>query len=66
MEMEKLLTSLFDFQRFEKNPSLQSIIDEVEERYGIDEMTDDELDLLAAAGDPFSQELKKKDKDTDI
>ena len=63
MEMKKLLTNLFDFQRFEKNPSLQSIIDEVEERYGIDEMTDDELDLLAAAGDPFSQEHDAKEKD---
>ena len=63
MEMEKLLTSLFDFQRFEKNPSLQCIIDEVEQRYGATEMTDDELDLFAAAGDPFSQEHDAKEKD---
>ena len=62
MEMEKLLTSLFDFQRFEKNRELQSIIDEVEQKYGVTEMTDDELDLLAAAGDPFSHEHDVKEK----
>ena len=65
MEMEKLLTNLFDFQRFERNPELQSMIAEVEQKYGVTEMTDDELDLLAAAGDPFSQEPIREDKDGD-
>ena len=63
MEMEKLLTSLFDYQRFEKNPSLQSIIDEVEGRYSVTEVTDDELEMLAAAGDPFGQEYIPKDEE---
>ena len=65
MEMEKLLTNLFDFQRFERNPELQSMIAEVEQKYGVTEMTDDELDLFAAAGDPFSQEPIREDKDGD-
>ena len=66
MKTEKLLTNLFDFQRFEQNPELQSMIAEVEQKYSVTEMSDDELDLLAAAGDPFSRELKKEDKDTNI
>lgn len=66
MKTEKLLTNLFDFQRFERNPELQSMIAEVEQKYSVTEMSDDELDLLAAAGDPFSRELKKEDKDTNI
>lgn len=65
VNMEEMLTSLFDFQRFARNSELQSMIDEVEQKYGVTEMTDDELDLLAAAGDPFSQEPIKKDKDRD-
>ena len=66
MKTEKLLTNLFDFQRFKRNPELQSMIAEVEQKYSVTEMSDDELDLLAAAGDPFSRELKKEDKDTNI
>ena len=66
MKTEKLLTNLFDFQRFERNPELQSMIAEVEQKYSVTEMSDDELDLLAAAGDPFSREPKKEDKDTNI
>ena len=66
MEMENLLKSLFDFQRFEGNPEMQSVIDDVERRYGIIEMTDDELNMLAAAGDPFDPlpDGKKKDGGT--
>lgn len=63
MDMEKLLTGLFDFQRFERNPDLQSLIDEVEGRYGVTEVTDDELEMLAAAGDPLGQEYIPKNED---
>ena len=65
VNIEKTLTSLFDFQRFEQILELQRMIDEVEQKYGVTEMTDDELDLLAAAGDPFSQGPAKLDKDED-
>ena len=63
MNMEKLLAGLFDFQRFEKEPALQSVIDEVEARYFCAELTDDELDTLSAAGDPFSQPPDPKERD---
>lgn len=53
MDMEKLLKGLFDFQRFERSPSLQSVIDGVEARYFGEELSDDALNNLSAAGDPF-------------
>lgn len=53
MDMEKLLPGLFDFQRFECSPALQSVIDGVEARYFGEELSDDALKNLSAAGDPF-------------
>ena len=55
MDTEKLLSGLFDFQRFERSPALQSVIDEVEARYFGEELSDDALTFLSAAGDPFLQ-----------
>ena len=55
MDIEKKLTELFDFQRFENDTALQEIIDEVEGRYV--EMSDDELEMLSAAGDPYTRLL---------
>ena len=52
---KKLLTELFDFQRFERDPALQSVIDEIEERCFGEELSDDELKMLSAAGDPYLQ-----------
>ena len=52
--MEMMLDSLFDYQRFEMDPELQGIIDDVLERYSIkggDKLSDDELEFAAAAGD---------------
>ena len=43
MNMEKLLAGLFDFQKFEKEPALQSVIDEVEARYFCAELSDNAL-----------------------
>ena len=63
MNMEKLLAGLFDFQKFEKESALQSVIDEVEARHFCAELTDDELDTLSAAGDPFSQPPDPKERD---
>ena len=55
MDMEKLLGACFDFQRFERNEALQSVIDETEAgRIGVP-LTDEELEALSAAGDPFLQ-----------
>ena len=55
METEKLLTELFEFQRFELDPELQSVIDDTEERWSVRELSDDELETLSAAGDPYLQ-----------
>ena len=51
--MENKLFNLFDFQRFEKNPKLAAIIDDVESRYsgGIYSLSDDDLGFVNAAGD---------------
>ena len=43
MDAGKLLTALLDFQRFEKEPSLQSIIDETCGRYEGRELSDNEV-----------------------
>ena len=55
MDMERLLKGLFDFQRFEDDPALRSVTDEVDERYFSEDLPDDALNTLFAAGDPFSQ-----------
>lgn len=64
MDMEKLLTGLFDFQRFERSPALQSVIDEVEARYFGEELSDGALSQISAAGDLYSlpQDPGKRDK----
>jgi len=49
--MESKLNALFDFQLFEGSKALQSIIDSTHARYGgIVELSDEELDFVAAAG----------------
>ena len=63
MDMEKLLTGLFDFQRFESDPALQSVIDEVDARYSGRELSDDELEMFSAAGDPYLQMLNPNKRD---
>lgn len=55
--MEKLLNRLFDYQKFENNPNLASVISAVENKYSITEerrlLSEDELTLVSAAGQPF-------------
>ena len=51
MNMERKLKKLFDFQRFEKNPRLQCVINRVDESYAAAELSDYELSMLSAAGD---------------
>ena len=64
MDTDRLLAKLFDFQRFEDDPTLRRVIDEVEDRWSDEELSGDELSALSAAGDPYAQshELKKKDE----
>ena len=55
MDVKKLLGELFEFQRFENDSALQSIIDETEKRYFGAELSDNDLSGLSAAGDPYTQ-----------
>ncbi|MBR4718869.1 MAG: hypothetical protein IKP31_01360 [Lachnospiraceae bacterium] len=57
--MEEKLRRLFDFQRFIVNEDLQEVIDSVEARHTKAMLTDDELDYVAAAGDPYLVEQSK-------
>ena len=50
--MESTLKSLFEYQKFENRPSLQRIIDSVHARYAACELSDDEAELVNAAGSP--------------
>ena len=64
MDVQKLLAGLFDYQHFESEPALQSMIDEVRPRYLTKELSDDTLSTLSAAGDPYTQitDAKKRNK----
>ena len=48
--MEKLLKTLFDFQKFESDPELAKLISETESRYA-EALTEDDLALINAAGE---------------
>ena len=50
--MEKRLKQLFDFQDFEENARLRAVIQSVKARYGIQELSEDDLERVAAAGAP--------------
>lgn len=58
--MEGKLKALFDYQKFEENSALQSVIDSVHSRYAVKELSLDEMEWVAAAGIP---ETKPEDKD---
>ena len=51
--MENRLKLLFDYQKFENNKELNEIIEETQRRLD-NELSDDELTLVSAAGVPFS------------
>ena len=61
--LEKKISLLFDFQKFEKNADLQAVIDEVHSRYTARELTDDEAEYVAAAGVPDTAFRKSQPKD---
>ena len=63
--MEHRLKRIFDYQRFSKNKRLNEIISDTENRYS--ELDEDELFLVAAAGDAgiTINLLEKKDDHID-
>ncbi len=62
--MEEVISLLFDFQSFEENEDLQSVIDAVHSRYGPRQLSDDEAELVAAAGRPEAAFKHKDPKDS--
>ena len=59
--LEAALNKLFAFQRFERNPELQSIIDDVQEKYAggrLISLADEVLDMAAGG---LGQPEEKKD-----
>lgn len=48
--MERKLQAMFDFQHFQQNERLARLIEETESRYG-EELSDDDLGLVSAAGE---------------
>ena len=63
--MDKKLSLLFDYQKFEQNAELQEIIDRVNARFPSRSrmLSDDEADLVAAAGLPEMARTRKKPPD---
>lgn len=64
-EIDKKLSLLFDYQTFEQNAELQSIIDRVNARFPSRRLSDDEADLISAAGLPEMSLLRKKPQKKD-
>ena len=58
---ERRLIQAFDFQRFEGNERLQAVIDASHRRMNERELSDDELDLVAAAGNTPAPRIRRKD-----
>lgn len=57
--LEKKLSLLFDYQKFEQNPELQRVIDSVHSRFRKQKLSDDEADMVFAAGQPEIASLRK-------
>ena len=47
----KKLSQAFDFQKFQQNPKLADIVRETEGRYAKAALSDDDLELVSAAGE---------------
>lgn len=58
--MEKKLSSLFEYQRFEGNNKLASIIDDTMSRYSVQELEDDSL-MNVAGGVSNDSTNKRRD-----
>ena len=59
--MNQVLKSLFDYQLFEENPSLQECVDTARMRYRGGELLPDELEIICAAGLSVSYGKKTSD-----
>ena len=59
--MERKLKALFDFQKFEGNSALQSVIDSVHSRYTVRELSLDDMEWVNAAGTGTHRPEKKDD-----
>ncbi len=57
--MENKMKKLFEYQRFENNARLAKLINETESRYAA-ALDDDDLDIVAAAGE-VEKDYEKKD-----
>ena len=64
-EIDRKLDLLFDYQMFEQNAELQRIIDSVNARFPSRMLSDDEADLVAAAGMHEMALLRKKPQQKD-
>ncbi len=56
--MENKLNELFARQRFFGNKKLADIIDDVQERYYEKELSEDDLEMVSAAGEPDISKLR--------
>ena len=45
------LSQAFDFQKFQQNPRLAGVVCDVESRYNKAALSDDDLELVSAAGE---------------
>ena len=60
--MDKKLKSLFDYQKFTGNKKLERLIIETESRYS-KELSDDEMSIVSAAGEPLARMAENEDND---
>ena len=60
--MEKKLSQLFDYQRFEQNAELEAVIQSVLNRTQARQLSLDEAELVAAAGKKYAQDKKQDEK----
>lgn len=60
-KFENKLTSLFDYQRFERNKDLQRVINNVQERYDTGAVLLSETELSFAAGGKTLDKMPKKE-----
>ena len=60
--MESILKNLFEYQKFDENAELRSVIDSVHARWTARELNLDEMEQVAAAGIPERPAKKDKEK----
>ncbi len=58
--METWLIKLFEYQLFEENPALRSVVDSVHRRYAGRELDLNEMNAISAAGMPETMKKEKK------